>query len=106
MNKELCAALGLAESATENEAIAAVAALKTQINSAKAVDLTAYAPRADLTQMEALGGRECNLTDSTRCPPTRVLLRQNSIQMDFKVSAPQQVWRYQTWADCKTRIRF
>lgn len=53
MNKELCAALGLAESATENEAIAAVAALKTQINSAKAVDLTAYAPRADLAQMEA-----------------------------------------------------
>ena len=53
MNKELCAALGLAENATENEAIAAVNALKTQLNSAKTVDLTAYAPRADLTQMEA-----------------------------------------------------
>ena len=106
MNKELCAALGLAESATENEAIAAVAALKTQLNSAKTVDLTAYAPRADLTQMEALGGRECNLTDSTRFPPTRVLPKQNSMQMDFKVSAPQRVWRVQTRADCRRRIRF
>ena len=53
MNKELCAALGLAEGVTENEAIATVNALKTQLNSAKTVDLTAYAPRADLTQMEA-----------------------------------------------------
>ena len=53
MNKELCAALGLREDATENEAIAAVNALKTQLNSSRNVDLTAYAPRADLTQMEA-----------------------------------------------------
>ena len=106
MNKELCAALGLAESATENDAIAAVNALKTQLNSAKTVDLTAYAPRADLTQMEALGGRECNLTDRVNCPPTRVLPKQNSMQMNFKLSAPQQVWRCQTWADCKTVYGF
>jgi len=53
MDKELCKALGLREDATENEAIAAVNALKTQVNSARNVDLTAYAPRADLAQMEA-----------------------------------------------------
>ncbi|MDR1252385.1 MAG: phage protease [Treponema sp.] len=69
MNKELCAALGLSETATETEAIAAVQALQgkaalqstTALNAAKpgttdtvsAVDLAAYAPRADLNAMEA-----------------------------------------------------
>lgn len=53
MDKELSKALGLREDATENEAIAAVNALKTQVNSSRNVDLTAYAPRADLAQMEA-----------------------------------------------------
>ena len=52
MNKEICAALGLSETATENEVLASINALKTQANSAKPVDLTAYAPRADLAQME------------------------------------------------------
>jgi phage I-like protein len=51
------AALGLPETATENEAVAVIAALKgnTSLNSAKTqtVDLTAYAPRADLAAMEA-----------------------------------------------------
>jgi phage I-like protein len=60
MNKELLAALGLSEAATEAEALTAVKVL----NAAKAntavkqtdttpVDLTAYAPRADLNAMEA-----------------------------------------------------
>ena len=53
MNKEICAALGLAETATENDVLAAITALKTQANSAQTVDLAAYAPRADLAQMEA-----------------------------------------------------
>jgi len=58
MNKALLAALGLPETATEAEAIAAV----TSLNAAKtaaapqtdktAVDLAAYAPRADLNAME------------------------------------------------------
>ena len=52
MDKNICAALGLPEAATENEVIAAIASLKTQANSAKPVDLTAYAPRTDLVQME------------------------------------------------------
>lgn len=52
MNKDICAALGLSETASENEALAAIAALKTQANSAKSVDLASYAPRADLAQME------------------------------------------------------
>lgn len=52
MNKEICAALGLREDATENDVLTAITALKTQLNSAKPVDLTAYAPRADLVQME------------------------------------------------------
>lgn len=52
MNKEICTALGLSETATENEVLASINALKTQANSAKPVDLTAYAPRADLAQME------------------------------------------------------
>ena len=53
MNKEICAALGLAETATENDVLAAITALKTQANSTQTVDLAAYAPRADLAQMEA-----------------------------------------------------
>jgi phage I-like protein len=65
MNKELCAALGLGETATEAEAIAAVQALqsKAALNAARpgtaqtqtdmSVDLAAYAPRADLNAMEA-----------------------------------------------------
>lgn len=52
MNKELCAALGLPETATENDVLAAISKLKTQANSTKTVDLSAYAPRADLNQME------------------------------------------------------
>jgi phage I-like protein len=63
MNKELLAALGLSETATEAEAIAAAQALqgKAVLNAANpgggtkvaAVDLAAYAPRADLNAMEA-----------------------------------------------------
>ncbi|MDR1251367.1 MAG: phage protease [Treponema sp.] len=63
MNKALCAALGLGETATEAEAIAAAQALqgKAALNAAKpgtaqtdmSVDLAAYAPRADLNAMEA-----------------------------------------------------
>ena len=53
MKKEICAALGLPETATDNEVLAAITALKTQANSAQTVDLAAYAPRADLAQMEA-----------------------------------------------------
>jgi phage I-like protein len=59
MNKELLAALGLPETATEADALVAVKSL----NAAKSapvpqtdktpVDLTAYAPRADLNAMEA-----------------------------------------------------
>lgn len=51
MEKELCAALGIPETATTADALAAIAQLKTELNSAKdkTVDLTAYAPRADLT---------------------------------------------------------
>ncbi|MDR3173173.1 MAG: phage protease [Treponema sp.] len=53
--KGILAALGLSETATEQDAAAAIAALKTSLNSAKtqAVDLAAYAPRADLAAMEA-----------------------------------------------------
>jgi phage I-like protein len=66
MNKELCAALGLGETATEAEVLAAVQALqgKAALNAARPgtaqtqtdtvkVDLAAYAPRADLNAMEA-----------------------------------------------------
>ncbi|MBQ9206869.1 MAG: hypothetical protein IJ158_09170 [Treponema sp.] len=51
MDKELCAALGIPETATVQDALAAIAQLKTELNSAqsKTVDLAAYAPRADLT---------------------------------------------------------
>jgi phage I-like protein len=60
MNKELCAALGLSETATEAEIIVAIKALnaakpgttQTQTDTSK-VDLAAYAPRADLNAMEA-----------------------------------------------------
>jgi phage I-like protein len=66
MNKELHAALGLPETATGAEVLAAVQALqgRAALNAAKpgtaqtgtdrtAVDLAAYAPRADLNAMEA-----------------------------------------------------
>jgi phage I-like protein len=66
MNKALCAVLGLSETATEAEAIAAAQALqsKAALNAAgpgtaqaqtdtSKVDLAAYAPRADLNAMEA-----------------------------------------------------
>jgi phage I-like protein len=56
MNRIL-AALGLSETATEDEALAAIAALKekTSLNSTspRPVDLAAYAPRTDLAAMEA-----------------------------------------------------
>jgi phage I-like protein len=59
MNEELLAALGLGETATEAEALAAARALNAAKSPAKpqadtsAVDLAAYAPRADLSAMEA-----------------------------------------------------
>lgn len=54
MDKELCAALGLPETATTADALAAIARLKTELNGAqnKGVDLAAYAPRADLAAMQ------------------------------------------------------
>lgn len=54
MDKELCAALGIPETATTQDALAAVAKLKTELNGAqnKGVDLAAYAPRADLAAMQ------------------------------------------------------
>ena len=54
MDKELCAALGISETATTQDALAAIAKLKTELNAAqsKGVDLAAYAPRADLTAMQ------------------------------------------------------
>jgi len=59
MDKTLLAALGLPETATEAEALAAAKALNASKPKADAqtdrspVDLTAYAPRADLNAMEA-----------------------------------------------------
>jgi phage I-like protein len=49
------AALGLTETATEADAVAAIGELRKSLNAAKpqAVDLAAYAPRADLAAMEA-----------------------------------------------------
>lgn len=54
MDKELCAALGIPETATTRDALDAVAKLKTELNSEqnKSVDLAAYAPRADLAAMQ------------------------------------------------------
>jgi phage I-like protein len=57
MNKEILEALGLPETATEDEVLAAIKALtatdKVDTNSTKLkVDLAAYAPRADLNAME------------------------------------------------------
>ncbi|MDR3249396.1 MAG: phage protease [Treponema sp.] len=51
---KILAALGLPATATENDAVAAIAKLNTQLNAAqtKGVDLAAYAPRADLSAME------------------------------------------------------
>jgi phage I-like protein len=58
--QKILAALGLSETATEEEALAAIAALKEKTESAslnstkpQTVDLTAYAPRTDLAAMEA-----------------------------------------------------
>jgi phage I-like protein len=54
--KSILAFLGLSETATEAEALAAVSAMKTSLNAAQtkgqSVDLTAYAPRADVAAME------------------------------------------------------
>jgi phage I-like protein len=50
--KGILAVLGLADTATEQDAIAAIATLKTAQNAQKPVDLTLYAPRADLQAME------------------------------------------------------
>ena len=54
MDKELCAALGIPETATTEDALAAISKLKTELNGAqnKGIDLAAYAPRADLTAMQ------------------------------------------------------
>lgn len=54
MDKELCAALGIPETATTADALVAIKKLKTELNGAqnKGVDLAAYAPRADLTAMQ------------------------------------------------------
>jgi phage I-like protein len=53
--KQILAALGLAETAAEADAVAAVGELRKSLNAAtpQAVDLAAYAPRADLAAMEA-----------------------------------------------------
>ena len=58
--KEILAALGLKEAATEDEAVRAISTMKTALNAQqssggteKGVDLTLYAPRADLQQMES-----------------------------------------------------
>jgi phage I-like protein len=49
MDKELCAALGLAETAAVNDALAAIEKLKTAQNSGgTGIDLTAYVPRVEL----------------------------------------------------------
>ena len=52
---KILAALGLPGTATEDEAAAAIAGLKTGLNAAttQTVDLAAYAPRADLAAMES-----------------------------------------------------
>ena len=54
MDKELCAALGLSETATTADALSAIAKLKTELNGAqnKGVDLSVYAPRTDLAAMQ------------------------------------------------------
>lgn len=60
MDKELCAALGLPETATVNEALAAIAVQKAALEKQVAlnavaggsVDLAAYCPRADLNAMQ------------------------------------------------------
>jgi phage I-like protein len=48
MDKALCAALGLAETATVNDALAVIDKLKTERNAERNIDLAAYAPRAEL----------------------------------------------------------
>jgi len=53
----ILAALGLPETATEEEALAAISALRASLNAARGkngqVDLSAYAPRADVAAMES-----------------------------------------------------
>jgi phage I-like protein len=64
MTKELCAALGLAETATVHDALAAIDKLKTARNAEGSVDLTAYAPRAELNAaVEKALGAEKQLTE-------------------------------------------
>jgi phage I-like protein len=48
MDKALCAALAIAETATVNDALAAIEKLKTAQNAGQTTDLAAYAPRAEL----------------------------------------------------------
>ena len=76
VKKEICAALGLSENATDNEVLAAITALKTQANSAQTVDLAAYAPRADLTQME-----------QRAVTAEKVLAEMNAAQLKAKATA-------------------
>jgi phage I-like protein len=48
MDKALCAALGLAETAAVNDALAVIERLKTAKNAERNVDLASYAPRVEL----------------------------------------------------------
>ena len=56
MDKAICAALGLPETATEAEALVAISAMKTSLNAAQpkpqGADLAVYAPRTDLVAMQ------------------------------------------------------
>jgi phage I-like protein len=64
MDKELCAALGLAETATVNDALAVIEKLKTAQNAAQSIDLTAYAPRVELnTALERAASAEKQVAD-------------------------------------------
>jgi phage I-like protein len=64
MDKELCAALGLAETATVNDALAVIEKLKTAQNAAQSIDLTAYAPRVELnTALERAVSAEKQVAD-------------------------------------------
>jgi phage I-like protein len=63
MDKILCAALGLAETATVNDALAVIDKLKTAQN-AQSVDLAAYAPRVELnTALERAVSAEKQVAD-------------------------------------------
>jgi phage I-like protein len=65
MDKELCAALGLAETATVSDALAVIEKLKTAQNSGStSIDLTAYAPRVELnTALERAVSAEKQVAD-------------------------------------------